>query len=333
MSFKRFDPEDIVINVDTVTTSAWSNNNPVLTQFFTSSTQYASSTRDFYLNVYNIDPDANTGEQIQFTIGYANKTGAGTEKYSGTEDATPSRTLYGQVRNLILGTEETNFKFGSGDNEHEPDGVYVITLDRGRYKEKLLPGSISLELSGSGGEGITITDTSATTSTISYTDAGRVFELTSNISSSVAGSGSYGRIYPDIGVILLNQDALDAREEDGGIGLGTGTGTDTDEENGKKLFYAIESGSSFTIRAQESVSSNLVFARVRNNEFNYTTNPSILDVNGSISQSILIDNPESYITSVGLYNDNLDLLAVAKLSRPLRKGFSKEALIRIKLDY
>ena len=44
-------------------------------------------------------------------------------------------------------------------------------------------------------------------------------------------------------------------------------------------------------------------------------------------------NPKVYITTVGLYNDNNELLAVAKLSQPIAKDFSKEALIRVKLDY
>ena len=43
--------------------------------------------------------------------------------------------------------------------------------------------------------------------------------------------------------------------------------------------------------------------------------------------------PTTYMTTVGLYNDNNDLLAVAKLSRPLPKDFTKEALVRIKLDF
>jgi hypothetical protein len=47
----------------------------------------------------------------------------------------------------------------------------------------------------------------------------------------------------------------------------------------------------------------------------------------------MIDSPQGYITSVGLYNDNNDLLGIAKLSRPLLKDFTKEALIRVKLDY
>ena len=47
----------------------------------------------------------------------------------------------------------------------------------------------------------------------------------------------------------------------------------------------------------------------------------------------MINSPQAYITTVRLYNDNNDLLAVAKLSRPLLKDFTKEALLRIKLDY
>ena len=47
----------------------------------------------------------------------------------------------------------------------------------------------------------------------------------------------------------------------------------------------------------------------------------------------MIDNPQTYITTVGLYNDNNDLVAVAKVSQPIAKDFTKEALIRVKLDY
>ena len=47
----------------------------------------------------------------------------------------------------------------------------------------------------------------------------------------------------------------------------------------------------------------------------------------------MIDNPQTYITTIGLYNDANDLVAVAKLSQPVVKDFTKEALIRVKLDY
>ena len=76
-----------------------------------------------------------------------------------------------------------------------------------------------------------------------------------------------------------------------------------------------------------------MFVRARNSEFNYSTNPSLITGSGEIRHNVMIDTPQSYITTIGLYNDNNDLLAVAKLSRPLLKDFTKETLIRVKLDY
>jgi hypothetical protein len=87
------------------------------------------------------------------------------------------------------------------------------------------------------------------------------------------------------------------------------------------------------MQAEETVSSTYFFTRVKNSEFNYTTNPSIIDDNGNLLYTTLINNPQTYPTMVGLYNDNNELLAVAKMSKPLTKDFTKEALIRIKLDY
>ena len=68
-------------------------------------------------------------------------------------------------------------------------------------------------------------------------------------------------------------------------------------------------------------------------EFNFTTNPSFLDDDGNLRYTTMENNPKVYITTVGLYNDTNDLVAVAKLSQPIAKDFSKEALIRVKLDY
>ena len=81
------------------------------------------------------------------------------------------------------------------------------------------------------------------------------------------------------------------------------------------------------------MSSNYVFARIKNNEYNYTTNPTYISGSGDLVYSTLINNPQTYITTVGLYNTANELLAVAKMSRPLLKDFTKEALLRVKLDW
>jgi hypothetical protein len=90
----------------------------------------------------------------------------------------------------------------------------------------------------------------------------------------------------------------------------------------------------FYINAQESITSDFIFVRPRTSEFNYSENPSFISGStGEVLYSNFINNPTTYITTVGLYNDTNQLLAVAKLSRPLPKDFTKEALIRVKLDF
>ena len=84
---------------------------------------------------------------------------------------------------------------------------------------------------------------------------------------------------------------------------------------------------------QEDISSQFYFVRAKNKDFNYSTNASYIDANGNLNFTSMIDNPVSYITTVGLYNDANELLAVAKMSQPITKDFTKEALIKVKLDY
>ena len=97
--------------------------------------------------------------------------------------------------------------------------------------------------------------------------------------------------------------------------------------------FATASTASFTVDSEAVVSSQDFFTRITNGEFNYSSNTTFTDNNANVRFSSMVDNPKVYITTVGLYNNNQELLAVAKLSKPLAKDFTKEALIRIKLDY
>ena len=107
----------------------------------------------------------------------------------------------------------------------------------------------------------------------------------------------------------------------------------TNARNGELFLNHIKGGGSFIIDSEEHITSQYYFVRAKNNQFNYTTNPSFVDNNGNVNINSFIDNPTTFITTVGLYNDNNDLVAVAKLSQPVTKDFTKEALIRVKLDY
>jgi hypothetical protein len=339
MSFKRFDQEDIVVSAESVTAPLWTNNVINLTAFYTSSTQVSSTSGDYYYNVFNTASTDSTAA-CQFSIAYADKQGGGTLQYNASVTGkSPSSTIYGQYRNLVLGDEESEFTFGGETSDH----FYVIAVDRARYKEKLLPGTLNLHLSGSGNREIKLTDNSRVVATTTFTDSGRVFELVSGSGGNVytganangySVSGSYGKFLPDVGILLLNGKALDLPyRTGGGIALGTTRTANTSALNLKKLFLALTKGANFRLNSEETISSNFIFVRARNAEFNYSTNPSLLSGSGEIRHNVMINTPQSYITGVGLYNDNNDLLAVAKLSRPLLKDFTKEALVRIKLDY
>jgi len=74
--------------------------------------------------------------------------------------------------------------------------------------------------------------------------------------------------------------------------------------------------------------------RANNREFNFSNNPTF--VTGSVGQFVqgLFENdPHVWITSVGMYDDSNELLAVAKLSSPIEKTFDKEIAIKVKLDF
>ena len=343
MSFKRLDPEDISISAESVVAPLFSNGSKFLTTFFTSSTQKASSTGNFYYEVYHQNPNVGSSDaataRVQFSLAYADKTGGGTENYdTAVSGKSPSSTIYGQYRNLVLGDEEEDIKFGGVATEY----FYALTVDRSRYKEKLLPGSFNLLLA-TGSKSIRLTDNSKDVSTVSFSDAGRVFDIVSGSDGSAftgthdlgyasADLGSYGKFLPDVGVILLSSPALDAAHPIG-LGFNALRTLNTNGDNITGLYECIRQGASGSLQSEETISSNFVFVRVRNSEFNYSTNPSNITGSGELRHDIMINSPQAYITTVGLYNDSNDLLAIAKLSRPLLKDFTKEALVRIKLDY
>ena len=81
------------------------------------------------------------------------------------------------------------------------------------------------------------------------------------------------------------------------------------------------------------LNSTVYFCRANHNEFNYSSNPTYLSSSKLVVKNTTTDNPVSYITSIGLYNDNRELLAVAKLSEPLKKTPDTEFTLRVRLDY
>jgi hypothetical protein len=338
-SFKQLQPSDFVISSDSVSGTLWSTGNPTLSTFFTSSTQAASSAGDYYLSVYQTG-SGESNAAIQFDIAYANADGSGSLLFdSAVNGQSPTRSLYGQYRSLVLEDENAQFVFG-GVTQSD---FYVLNFERAQYKQSLFLGSFNLTLSGSAANRqLDLTDNSQETTVVEFNGAGRVYQLISGsngvANTSIANgytseSGSYGLLLPDIGVALLNAAALDITTNEG-ITLDTGRNSNTDDNNNSKLFATINRGKSFLLNSEETISSDFIFVRAQNQEFNYSENPSFISgSSGEVIFQSFINNPQTYATTVGLYNNTNDLVAVAKLSRPLEKDFTKETLVRIKLDF
>ncbi len=344
MGFKRLDPDDFVVSAQAVTATCWSGNATALTTFYTQSNQVASISGKYYTNVLNA-ASGSADRASQFQIAYGNSDGGGALAYNNTAapGVSPASTIYGQYRSLMLEDENADFIFGT----YTGSSIYVLSVERARYKESLLPGSLNLTV-GKASTTIQLTDNSKDVTLPTYYGTQRAYQIVSGSDGAAwngngySVNGSYGLFFPDTATIILNAAALDDNTSPGatgtndgcGINLGTVTTTNTNGNNNQKLYNAMVSGSNFALNSEETITSDFVFVRARNSEFNYSENPSYISGStGEVIYNYFINNPQTYMTTVGLYNDSNELLAVAKLSKPLNKDFTKEALIRVKLDF
>jgi len=350
--FTKFDTvNDVVKNqVEVVTGGVWSDGIASLTTEFTSSTQ-TNTQRSYYVDVYQANP-SEAGSAVQYSLAFGHALGSGSNSQGQLEDS-PSKAIYSQYRQLLLPANQTRFTTaGSGSTDY----VYVLNFKRDRIKERLDVGNwelplISISSRATNATGSVVTGSSvikliddSTISSGTNTVAGKVYNIVSgSINAGVFNVSSptyYGMVYPDHGTLVLDGKMLDQR-----LGFATVTGSSVEGNNHFVLFRSISGSSFFTdpetsdpygflARNSEKVTSTHYFVRIKNAEYNFSNNPSYTTGSvGQISQTTFVGDPKTYITTVGLYNDSQELLAVAKLSQPLLKSFQREALIRVKLDF
>ena len=343
--YKKFGAIDKVTNrTEVVTSGIWSSDAGSLNAFYSSSEQSSSVSGKYYLDVYN-EHYTSASAEVQFSIAYAHISGGGVPTLSQTDSSTlATKAIYSQMRNLLLDGGDTYFSVYNGSTEggHDLEHFYALNINRARYKEKLDPGNIQIDLSGSAGL-ITLIDDSGQTETVG--SSGRVFNMVSGalnigtgnegtINSVTASNGlGWGLFYPDAGVIILNPSAVRA-----GVGTtfvsASAANTYSNVTNMHNLFDAFKKGQDFQARRTENVSTSHYFVRANNREFNFSNNPTfVTGSTGQFVQSTFERDPKVYITTVGLYDDANELLAVAKVSKPIEKSFDKEVAIKVKLDF
>lgn len=348
--YQEFDEADDIIrnNVETVTRGLFSGNDGTLTAGEIHTGSLSAAQQTYFYDIYNKNTSDATAVE-QFSIAYGHFAGSGSADTTGNlNDDTPSRAIYKQYAQLLLPPNDKKFTFDGSDSDH----IYVINFNRSRIREKIDPGNIEFTFVGTPsantelatGVKIKIIDDSSINAN-SIGEGGLVYNLVSgsinpitNIYGSGGGSNSYeyyGLLYPQHGIAIFNADALDANTGGNKPNFDTQQTNGANEYNHLRLVSALTgTGGQIQARSSEQVKSSYFFCRLKNAEYNYSNNPSF--VTGSLGQlayTTFIQDPQVYITTVGLYNERKELLAVAKLSQPLLKSFTREALIKVKLDF
>lgn len=350
--YKAFNQAEDVItgDIQVVSSPLWSENiNPLSggyssgVGFFTSSTQQTNG-GNYYTDVYHRNPQTVTNAATQFSIAYGNINGSGsvgdTNTVGQNVNDTPTRAIYSQYKNLLL--PPTDLVFSTTTNATMRD-IFVVNVARARYRQKIDPGNWTLRIGSGSNAG---TGSGAITSYLSFTDdsgattdptvgsSGRVFKIKSGSEGTTVGSTEYGLFYPDAGIMVFDASLLSSS-----LGMlpntqfNTGSSSNT-VKNALSLFTRISASSWFSARSEERVNSTHYFVRITNRQFNFTNNPTFVSGSlGNFLHSSMLRNPSVYITTIGMYDDNNRLLAVAKLSQPLLKTFNREVLVKVKLDY
>jgi hypothetical protein len=335
--------------------------------YHTSSEQSVSS-KEYYYSVTDCD---NCGRTSYFAVAYGHKNGSGSLSSGYEKDDSPSRAIYSQYRLLALDPHEKNFTFYDGGDVNTPDDIYVINYYRNGLSDKLDIGNFEIniaELSGSGKVNIEHTGSKVTVSgsnpkILSLIDNSAIYDsmdvcsnddplysyeivsgsLTNGIHSSGEGTiqtnenlTTYGKVYPNLGVIVLDGHKLNVSASFNSV-----TGSNLNGDNSYKLFTAISGAAVLNkpMRARnvKFKTTNHYFVRIPSSLGNYSNNPTWViesgPERGKIRNACFVDNPITYITTIGLYNSKGELLAVAKLSKPIKKSKENDVLVKVRLNW
>ena len=345
MAFKVFDPDKKVENLyTTVAEPMWSGDTGNITTFYTGSTQDSNNGKYYY----DVHASNDQTQPVEFAITYGHQHGSGSEGSTTAGTTNPTKAIYSQLRQVLLPAETTQFNFhGGSGTDYKSEDVFAVAVNRARYREKMDPGNWELHLS-SGSRSIRLIDDSDANKNPQLGNAKREFNVvsgsvangihtTASTTATSTNSGSYGLFYPELGMIILNPNSLAS----GSVNTCESAfieplvkSTGTNNLNHRKLLKSIESGSYFSARREEQKRSSFYFCDVLAGEFNHSQNPSFFTgSNAELVNNSFKREPTTYITTVGLYNDNNELLAVAKMSKPFKKDANTEALIKVRLDY
>jgi hypothetical protein len=342
MDFITLTAEDRVTETTKVTTGYFTGDLGTLagTNFSTSS--LTAGEKKYYYNLQYSSED-------QLSVAYGHIAGSGSQSGSTANKFGQTEAVYRQFASQLLFPDDINGGFII--NNVSQSSMHFVVAKRARMKDRLNKKNWTLHLSGTNSsevaKDLVLTDDSEFTASIS-TPAGPRFNVISGSAGSRDSSASgkvYGHFFPNMGVIALSTTQLSssipgaygsasktALEDSVGTGFTEHTATTAD--NAMKMVRSLRLGTTTTFRSEEDQSSVMYFCRAKAGNFNYTNNPTFTSgSDNGFRQRTMEGNPQTFITTVGLYDAQDTLVAVGKLSTPVQKNYSSEAVIKAKLTY
>ena len=319
-----------------------------------STSSLSATQKSYYYNLQYNSKD-------HFSVTYGHRGGSGSAVENATTEGT-TQAIYKQFFNFTEPSAE-NLRDGAGwsmiDGTNGPnavtqEGVYILAAERLQMKDRLNPGTWTINLSGSNtagtaGVSLALTDDSKTVAAESAPFGPRyhIVEGSAGAVTTAYTTKTYGFFYPDAGLMVFSANALsssipgDAEYITSGSdatilnnGLAQDLTVTEATDNASKIRIAIQRGSGITLRSEEQQYVYDYFCRAKASEFNLSQNPTFWSGSAyEIRHSDMVTNPQTFVSEVGLMDVNGDVLAVGRLSSPINKNFSSEAIVKVRLTY
>jgi hypothetical protein len=276
-----------------------------------------------------------------FDISMGYDEGSSLSGSSATQNA-KKINMYNQMSQVLLGfTGSTNAvrKFELDltlDNSGVMNECYFLNFSRLITKDQIKKGTFSITLGTSSyaapfGLTKTLTDASASSTGGTLNTLGGDYGLlfsTDNVAR--------GLVFYESGVVVLSTSSFSGRPD-----FLSSSASGNEDVADVFVSSSISGGCDVLRRRVQNISfnntteinSSIYFCRVPSNDFNHSSNPTYLNASTIRVKDVASDPPISYITTVGLYASDGELMAVAKLSEPLRKDPTNELTLRVRLDY
>ena len=330
-------------------------------------TNVVNPSHNMYQKVYDYNYLSSSSNQIfDITFGYtsASATTNGTDAHPSqlsksaatVVDQDKKINIYNSMAGVLVGHDVTGNiqKFDNNGDLTEGskiDSAFFVSFSRLLAKDEIKKGTFSLKfatdtthLAGNKyGNSITITDAQGATNYKVNSPAGE-YGILYTSSANINNNSGVGLIYYQAGMCVLSSSIIAATgvQTSGSVAQNSGLA-------GSLLANSTElcTGSSIPIIADNfrnrlmnvsfnnttELNSTIYFCRANHNEFNYSSNPSYVSGSKLRVKNLAVDSPCAYITTVGLYSPDNELLAVAKLSEPIKKDPTNELILRVRLDY